>query len=120
MSRAHLYLIRHGESAWNAEARLQGQADPALSERGRDQARGLVPVVAGLSAEQAVVSDLLRAGETAALAGHGAATVDPRWRERGLGVWETHLEAEIAREDMTAFRDNLFVPEGGEAWPDFQ
>jgi len=120
MNRTHLYLIRHGESAWNAESRLQGQADPELSERGREQARSLVPVVAELGAERSIVSDLTRAAETAELAGHADALVDPRWRERGLGVWQTQLEAEVPKEDLTAFRDNRFVPEGGEAWPDFQ
>jgi broad specificity phosphatase PhoE len=120
MSRAHLYLVRHGESAWNAESRLQGQADPALSERGREQAISLAATVATLDAEQAVVSDLTRAAETAQLAGHPDAAVDPRWRERGLGVWETQLERDVSSQDMTAFRDNRFVPEGGEAWPAFQ
>ena len=37
-----LILVRHGESTWNAEERLQGQLDPPLSERGREQARTLV------------------------------------------------------------------------------
>src|SRR3954447_11635036 len=120
MSRAHIYLVRHGESAWNAENRLQGQADPALSERGREQARALAPVIADLGTDRAVVSDLLRAAETAELAGHADAAVDARWRERGLGVGEKNREAEVPPEEMRAFRDNRFVPEGGEAWADFQ
>jgi probable phosphoglycerate mutase len=120
MSRRYLYLVRHGESAWNAEARLQGQGDPALSALGREQAVKLASVVAQLGADHAIVSDLTRATETAELAGYPAAEIDPRWRERDLGVWETQLEAEVSDAEMTAFRDNRFVPEGGEAWPEFE
>jgi broad specificity phosphatase PhoE len=113
---SRLYLVRHGESAWNAEGRLQGQADPPLSERGRGQARAL-----SLPQGKAVCSDLVRATETAALAGFTSVPTDPRWRERSLGEWETHLEAEVATpEDMAAFRRGELVPPGGEAWPDFQ
>jgi probable phosphoglycerate mutase len=111
-----LFLVRHGESAWNAEGRLQGQADPPLSERGREQARALE-----LPEGPAVSSDLTRSTETAALAGFAGIPTDPRWRERTLGEWETHLEAEVATpDDMAAFRRGELVPPGGEAWPDFQ
>ncbi len=116
----YLYLIRHGESEWNAEARLQGQGDPALSEAGRAQAHALAEIVDQLPADQAITSDLRRASETAQLTGHGDAEVDPRWRERNLGVWQTQFEADISSEDMDAFRDNAFVPEGAEPWQEFQ
>ena len=111
-----LYLVRHGESEWNAEGRLQGQSDPALSAAGREQARAIaVPVL------PAVTSDLTRAAQTAELAGFGGAPADPRWRERSLGEWETHLEREVATpEQMHAFRRGDLVPPGGEAWEDFQ
>ena len=39
LSRDRLILVRHGESTWNAEELLQGQLDPPLSERGREQSR---------------------------------------------------------------------------------
>ncbi len=111
-----LILVRHGESAWNAEGRLQGQADPELSPLGREQAQAL-----RLPRLEAVSSDLLRARETAALAGFADAPTDPRWRERGLGDWETFLEREVTTpEDMARFRAGELVPPGGEAWPDFQ
>lgn len=115
-----IYLVRHGESEWNAESRLQGQAGPGLSERGRAQARELVPLMAELATNGTVASDLARARETAALAGFPAAAPDPRWRERSLGVWETQPEDSVDAAEMTAFRDNRFVPAGGEAWPAFQ
>lgn len=117
---AYLYLIRHGESEWNAESRLQGQGDPALSDKGREQAGEVAAIVAELEAESAIVSGLARASETAELAGHGDAEVDRRWNERCLGEWETRLESDIPESDMTAFRDNEFVPAGAESWPQFQ
>jgi glucosyl-3-phosphoglycerate phosphatase len=118
---SRIFLVRHGESEWNAEGRLQGQADPALSALGREQARAVAAVVAALPATQVVSSDLSRAQETAALAGHPGAATDARWRERSLGEWETHLEEDVATpDDMRRFRAGDLVPAGGEAWPDFQ
>src|SRR3954451_17636073 len=64
-----LILVRHGESTWNAEERLQGQLDPPLSDRGRDQARALAGMVDGVPAERIVCSDLGRARQTAELMG---------------------------------------------------
>lgn len=116
----YLYLIRHGESEWNAESRLQGQGDPALSEKGREQADEVASIVAELDADHAIVSGLTRAAETAELAGHGAAEVDPRWNERNLGGWQGELEDDIADSEMEAFRENEFVPDGAESWPEFQ
>jgi glucosyl-3-phosphoglycerate phosphatase len=55
-----LLLIRHGESTWNAEHRLQGQADPPLSPLGRDQAAALLPFLAD-SAARRLSSGLTRA-----------------------------------------------------------
>jgi probable phosphoglycerate mutase len=115
-----IVLVRHGESAWNAEARLQGQADAPLSELGREQARGLVVALRGLDIAQVVTSDLSRARDTAGLAGHPDALPDARWRERGLGVWEGHLESDLEPGVLQEFRRTDVPPEGGELWPDFQ
>lgn len=116
----YLFLIRHGESEWNAEDRLQGQGDPALSEKGRAQAGEVAEIVAELDADQAIVSALARSSETAEIAGHGDAEIDPRWNERHLGEWQGQLESDIPEADMDAFRDNEFVPPGAESWPEFQ
>jgi len=116
-----LFLVRHGESAWNAEGRLQGQADPELSPLGREQAAAVAAVVARLPVTRTLTSDLVRARDTAALGGHPDAPADPRWRERHLGEWQTHLEPEVATPaEMDRFRAGDLVPPGGEAWPDFQ
>ena len=52
LSPRHLILVRHGESTWNAEERLQGQLDPPLSERGREQARALTATLDGVPDER--------------------------------------------------------------------
>jgi broad specificity phosphatase PhoE len=116
----HLFLVRHGESAWNAQARLQGQADPPLSQAGRDQARALEPWLARLAPAGVVASDLQRARDTAGLAGHPDAELDQRWRERGVGEWTGLLESALPPGDLRAFRDHDRVPPTGEAWPGFE
>ena len=115
-----IVLDRHGESAWNAESRLQGQADAPLSDLGRDQALGLRAALRDLPPMAVVASDLSRARDTAALAGHADAEPDARWRERGLGEWEGRLEGDIDRDALRAFRRTDVPPAGGELWPDFQ
>jgi broad specificity phosphatase PhoE len=95
-----ILLVRHGESTWNADGRWQGQADPPLTERGRDQARsavaGLPDVVDALWS-----SDLERARVTAELlaegAGCGPVVVDPDLRERDAGAFSGLTRTEIHR-----------------------
>ena len=57
-----ILLVRHGESIWNADGRWQGQADPALTDRGRQQA---FSAAASIGAVDAIItSDLERAADT--------------------------------------------------------
>ena len=63
---ARLLLIRHGESTWNREHRVQGQLDPPLSDRGRHQASLLARRLSARRPEAIYSSDLKRAMETAA------------------------------------------------------
>jgi probable phosphoglycerate mutase len=115
-----LVLVRHGESAWNAESRLQGQADPPLSDAGRAQGADLREPLASLGVDHVVSSDLARATETAELAGYADARRDARWREIGMGEWTGRLESEVSPEELAAFRTTILVPPGGESWPLFQ
>jgi broad specificity phosphatase PhoE len=118
-----LILVRHGESAWNAEGRLQGDADIELSEHGRRQARGLASLVRELSPTEAVTSDLGRARETADLLGHPGAVVDPAWREANLGEWTGLLVADLIRDDgdgYQAWRSGHSTAPGGEAWDELR
>ncbi|TFW34728.1 histidine phosphatase family protein [Massilia horti] len=94
----NIILIRHGETAWNAERRLQGHLDIALNEEGERQAAALADALAHESFDLIVASDLLRARQTAeALARlHGMPVqIDRSLRERCYGGFEGLLYAEI-------------------------
>jgi glucosyl-3-phosphoglycerate phosphatase len=118
-----LLLVRHGESTWNAEHRLQGQLDPPLSETGREQARELRPLVAGLPVpeERIVASDLSRARETAELLGLRPGRLDPRWREIDIGEWGGKLAREIdsQSDELTNWRGGPRTAPDGETWDAF-
>ena len=93
-----LILIRHGETAWNAERRLQGHLDIPLNTEGERQARLLAGALAAESLDLVVASDLQRARQTA----QAVATlrgmplhIDPGLRERCYGGFEGLLYSEI-------------------------
>jgi len=93
-----IVLIRHGETAWNAERRLQGHIDIALNAEGLRQADALAGALAGEHFDAIVSSDLQRAHQTAqALARVQGMPVhsDPALRERCFGGFEGLLYAEI-------------------------
>lgn len=90
--RTTLVLVRHGETAWNAEGRVQGQTDVPLNEFGRMQAQALVPVLAAERFGAIYSSDLLRVRETAqptARALDLEVRLNPGLRERHYGMFET-------------------------------
>jgi broad specificity phosphatase PhoE len=94
-----MILVRHGQSTWNREHRIQGQLDPPLSDEGRRQAERLGRRLAGRPLAGFYASDLKRAFETAEAIG---AFVDlspeptPGLREIYLGDWEGLRTDEIA------------------------
>jgi broad specificity phosphatase PhoE len=93
-----LYLIRHGQTDWNAEGRYQGQIDSTLSERGREQSAQVAAALASVPLRAIYSSPLSRARDTAAAlaAVHGlpVLTLD-RLREVGMGEWEGLTSEEI-------------------------
>jgi len=103
-------LLRHGRTAWNAERRYQGQADPPLDDVGRGQALEAAALVAAMNPDLIVSSDLQRARHTAeklaSLTGL-TLTCDKRLRERNLGHWEGLTRAEVARRFPDEFGDWL-------------
>jgi glucosyl-3-phosphoglycerate phosphatase len=116
-----LILVRHGESTWNAEERLQGQLDPPLSDRGREQSRALAAIVDGVPDERIVCSDLTRARETAELIGLRPGRFDPRWREIDVGSWGGRTAAEIDAQgdELTNWRGGPRTAPDGETWAAF-
>ncbi|KPK06049.1 MAG: hypothetical protein AMJ64_10140 [Betaproteobacteria bacterium SG8_39] len=106
-----LVLVRHGETAWNAEGRVQGQTDVPLNELGRAQAAALVPVLAGERFGAVYSSDLLRVRETAQPTAR-ALGLDVRLeaglRERHYGMFETLTYVECRERypaEFERFRD---------------
>ena len=100
MPSTRIILIRHGETAWNAERRLQGHIDIALNAEGVRQAEALAGALADDAIDAIVSSDLARAAHTADLLArsHGLAVArDPGLRERCFGGFEGLLYAEIAQ-----------------------
>ena len=86
-----LLLVRHGETDWNADGRLQGQTDRPLTDFGRRQAQQLAEQLADEELEAIYSSDLSRARETAAIVGGRlglAVALDPALREKDWGTWE--------------------------------
>jgi broad specificity phosphatase PhoE len=86
-----LLLVRHGETDWNAEGRLQGQTDRPLSDFGRRQAEQLAAELEGEELEAIYSSDLARARETAEIVGKRLGlpvVLAPGLREKNWGTWE--------------------------------
>lgn len=119
-TRPRLYLVRHGETDWNAEGRLQSFTDRPLNARGEAQAAGLAAALAGVRWDRAVSSPLVRARRTAeiVLAARGDAPVleiDDRLREMDMGPFEGWLEARIESDPVgAAWRRDGVQPPGME------
>ncbi len=119
--------IRHGETAWNVEGRIQGQLDVPLNDTGRWQVHRLALAIADEGIHAVYSSDLLRAWETAQSVARGCdrpIVTDVGLRERGFGVFEGLSYAEINQrwpEQAARWRkrDPDFAPEGGESLRQF-
>lgn len=94
-----LFLVRHGQTEWNATGRLQGSADIPLDATGRSQAQTAAHALATRVHTPATViaSPLERARDTATVIARTLGvtpTEDPRLAERSFGIWEGTTEAE--------------------------
>lgn len=95
-----LLLVRHGETDWNAEGRLQGQTDRPLSDYGRRQALQLADELGSEEFEAIYSSDLTRTRQTAEVVGRRLALpveLDSDLREKDWGTWEGLTSAERDR-----------------------
>ncbi len=111
MKATKLCMVRHGETAWNTEGRIQGQLDIALNDTGLAQARALAAVLAAERFDAIYASDLARVRQTAEPAARRLGLevrLDAALRERHYGMFETltYVEArERFPEHYARFRD---------------
>ncbi len=126
-----IYLVRHGETAWNRERRIQGHLDSDLTARGRSQARRMGRTLSALVGHRnsfaMVASPLGRVRQTASIIcetfgrdAHAYAT-DDRLKEITWGDWDGLTLDEIEARDpgeLARRRRNLwrYVPPGGESY----
>lgn len=121
-------LVRHGETDWNAERRIQGQLDVALNAHGRAQARATAAQLVHHRFAAIYASDLMRAHATALAVAHRLnlpIIAERGLRERHYGAWQGHTYADLARtmpDDYARFerRDTQHeLPGGGESLSHF-
>ena len=134
-----IYYIRHGETSWNAEGRLQGTRDVPLNELGHRQAAHAGRVLADLLVRDRrdkaslpfVSSPLIRTRATMELVRGelklppGGYALDDRLREIAYGVWEGSTLAEMQAADPGLYARRLtakwtLAPEGGETYAQVQ
>lgn len=123
MQTTRICFVRHGETAWNTERRIQGQLDVPLSAAGHGQARAAANALVQEEFAAIYSSDLSRARQTAAAAAHllkMPVQLNPALRERDYGIFQT-LTYEEARLSFPgefarhARRDPDFAFPGGES-----
>ena len=127
MEATRIIAIRHGETAWNVDTRLQGHTDIGLNERGQWQARRVALALTEEPIDAIYSSDLSRAHATAqAIAqrnpqlAHMLVPTHTGLRERGFGTFEGQTYAQIAsnfpeESERWRTRDPNFAPPGGES-----
>jgi len=122
MQATRIIAVRHGETAWNVDTRIQGHLDIALNDTGHWQARQVARALADEPLAAVYTSDLQRAHATAqaiAQASGAPLVAEPGLRERRFGELEGRTFAEIEAElpeqaRRWRQRDPHFAPAGGE------
>lgn len=124
-----LLIVRHGETEWNVEGRIQGHTNSNLSKRGVAQARALAQRLARWKIDAVYSSDLTRAMDTIAAAAKAhKLSAQPRaaLREKGFGDWEGRTVAEVSEGYPELWKRyhverelNTPIP-GGESWTQVQ
>ena len=123
-STKRFWLVRHGQTQWNAQKRIMGQSDIPLSAKGCVQARWLARQLRAREIAAIYASDLARAHETARIiATHRTSplsvNVSSAWRELNFGKWEGLTYAQIAdhyQDPLGFFSDPEHnAPPGGES-----
>ncbi|WP_312456227.1 2,3-diphosphoglycerate-dependent phosphoglycerate mutase GpmB [Pseudescherichia sp.] len=97
-----VYLVRHGETQWNAERRIQGQSDSPLTAKGEQQARQVAERAKALGITHVIASDLGRTQRTAEIIADYCGcdiTLDARLRELDMGVLEQRPIESLTEEE---------------------
>lgn len=97
-----VYLVRHGETLWNAERRIHGQSDSALSAKGHQQAAQVAQRAASFGITHIIASDLGRTRQTAEIIAQGCGCefmLDARLRELDMGVLEQQYVDSLTAEE---------------------
>jgi broad specificity phosphatase PhoE len=126
-----IVFVRHGETDWNVEGRLQGQRDIPLNDNGRAQARrngkAIIAAMPDVAGYDFVASPLVRSRETMEIArlamglDPSAYHLDERLREITFGEWEGFTTEELRQHEpaLVAAREKDkwgFLPPGGESY----
>jgi probable phosphoglycerate mutase len=128
MHATRIIAIRHGETAWNVDTRIQGQLDIELNAKGRWQVQRLAKALSHEPISAIYCSHLVRARDTAQSISRETGRrlqTNAGLRERGFGVFEgkTFAEIEVAWPEQALRwrkRDPLWAPEGGESLTDLR
>ncbi len=123
-SRPFLYL-RHGQTTWNVEGRLQGHTDVPLNDVGLSQAEQAQHIIANAIPRPTLIisSDLSRAFVTAQIVAKGldncSILTDAALRERSFGSYEGRLTCEVRAEHNLAVGESItnVLPPDAEQWP---
>ena len=123
-----ILLLRHGETFWNRERRIQGHTESALTPQGERQAAAMARLVADLIKVEPgdwtlITSPIGRARQTADFVADATGLepdVDHRLSEICCGEWEGQLWADISRRypDAAGTGDQFFLAPGGETYDD--
>lgn len=108
-----IWLVRHGQTDWNLEGRLQGQLDVPLNEAGLEQANQLAATLAGKKFSALFSSDLMRARQTAEIISMVVGLpihFDRRLREISQGQFEGMLFSEVVEKFESALEDRARNP----------
>lgn len=111
-----VYLVRHGETLWNAARRIQGQSDSALTAKGEQQAHQVGDRVKHLGITHVIASDLGRTRRTAEIIADACGCevrLDPRLRELNMGVLEQRPLDSLSAEEEGWRKTLVDGTEGG-------
>ena len=122
-----IYLLRHGQTNYNHEGRMQGQLESQLTDLGMAQAQAMADLlkaeIADTTGWRLLASPLKRTRQSAAVVGATLGLeveIEPALIEVGCGAWEDRLYADLAKEYPDAFagRDWFFQAPEGERFED--